>query len=70
FGEIAYLATGLAKSGVILDLNISDSSYDIPSTGGHGSLTTLISPLVLVNLGKKVFKLAVPVCPCRGKIRN
>lgn len=66
FGEIAELAKGLASSGQMIRPNGINNYYDIPSTGGPGSLSTLISPLVLSALGKHVLKLGVPGRPAGG----
>lgn len=75
FEEIAELAIGLANSGKTIDSNPSFTLYDIPSTGGPGSLSTLLSPLVLASFGRKNLKLGVPGRPagaidCLAQIKN
>lgn len=56
--EIVYLAKGLAYSGTICSFN-NEKLFDIPSTGGPASLSTLLCPLFLKVLGNKVLKLGV-----------
>jgi len=64
--EIFKLANILADSGEnINDLKIFNTA-DIPSTGGPGSLTTLLCPLYLVNNGYTVIKLGIPGRPSGG----
>lgn len=75
FEEIAQLAMGLANSGKTIEANPLFTLYDIPSTGGPGSLSTLLSPLVLASFGKKILKLGVPGRPagaidCLAQIKN
>ncbi|MGH1541830.1 MAG: hypothetical protein ACRBHB_15500 [Arenicella sp.] len=57
------LAKILAKSGQALSAN---SHFDIASTGGPASLTTLIPPLFLSSSGLSVSKLGVPGRPAGG----
>ena len=64
--ELARLARVLAHSGATLSLPSTVTATDIPSTGGPGSLSTLISPLFLVALGCAVPKLAVTGRPAGG----
>jgi len=59
--DIAYLAEGLAHSGEVLER--TELSVDIASTGGPGSLSTLLTPLALHSMGFVVAKLAVPGRP-------
>lgn len=63
--ELAYLATGLAESGECLS-NLCSPAADVASTGGPTSLSTLICPLFLVDMGQRVPKLAVPGRPAGG----
>ena len=65
----------MANSGKTIDANPLFTLYDIPSTGGPGSLSTLLSPLVLASFGKKILKLGVPGRPagaidCLAQIKN
>ncbi len=64
--EILSLANGLSDSGEKISLKNGSKICDIPSTGGPTSLSTLICPLFLVNLGNKVLKLSVPGRPAGG----
>lgn len=61
--EIASLATHLANSGERLSWAASARTVDVASTGGPGSLSTLVAPLALVVRGCEVVKLAVPGRP-------
>ncbi|MEL6306332.1 MAG: hypothetical protein AAFQ20_16320, partial [Bacteroidota bacterium] len=61
--EVLYLATVLAKSGRQLKIPNALTAADIPSTGGPSSLSTLICPLILRELGFLVPKLGVPGRP-------
>lgn len=62
--EIGYLATKLADSGE--KISVEGFSADIPSTGGPSSLSTLICPLILCEIGFKVVKLGVSGRPAGG----
>ncbi len=64
--NISHLAKALANSGKIITNNKDHEIFDIPSTGGPTSLTTLICPLVLSLYNKKVLKLGVPGRPAGG----
>ncbi len=61
--EIAELARHLAASGESLSWRSGTITADVASTGGPGSLSTLISPLALAAVGRSVVKLAVPGRP-------
>ena len=63
--NIVHLAKGLANSGEIISSANLDI-FDIPSTGGPSSLSTLICPLILSAYNKKVLKLGVPGRPAGG----
>jgi len=60
--DILYLATSLAHSGTMLAACHS-SATDIASTGGPSSLSTLLTPLMLVAAGRVVPKASVPGRP-------
>lgn len=64
--EIAYLAKGLAFSGNVIKQSSYGPFYDIPSTGGPSSLSTLLTPLIISAFGEKVLKLSVPGRPAGG----
>jgi thymidine phosphorylase len=64
--EISALAKSLADSGEQIRLGKNQICADIPSTGGPSSLSTLICPLVLEELGYYIPKLAVPGRPAGG----
>lgn len=59
--SIAHLAWVLAESGTVAGLRYG--SCDVASTGGPSSLTTLLSPLFLRELGHVVPKVGVPGRP-------
>ena len=61
--EVADLAQTLAESGRSLGFDTTLGLTDIASTGGPGSLTTLLCPLLLVIQGCHVPKLSVPGRP-------
>lgn len=63
-GRIAELARLLAASGTRLPA--PRPTADLASTGGPGSLSTLIAPLALASYGLKVPKLGVPGRPAGG----
>ncbi|GLQ11453.1 thymidine phosphorylase [Devosia yakushimensis] len=62
--EVADLALALARSGD--QFRAAANTADLASTGGPGSLSTLIAPLALVSAGKRVPKLGVPGRPAGG----
>lgn len=64
--DVALLALRLADSGERLDHTSNRPIADVPSTGGPSSLSTLLSPLVLVIGGAIVPKLGVPGRPAGG----
>jgi thymidine phosphorylase len=64
--EIIYLANILANSGRRLELSKEQLCADIPSTGGPTSLSTLLCPLVLKEIGFIVPKLGVEGRPAGG----
>ncbi|WP_442845609.1 hypothetical protein [Leeuwenhoekiella sp. H156] len=64
--DILYLANKLANSGDQIVLPHDIITADIPSTGGPSSLSTLICPLVLREIGFIVPKLGVPGRPAGG----
>lgn len=64
--NIVHLATGLANSGKYFRTSNKKMVYDIPSTGGPSSLSTLLCPLILSLYDKKIIKLAVPGRPAGG----
>lgn len=66
YSEIADIALGLAHSGQMIDSKMDKIYYDIPSSGGPSSLSTLVTPLVLSALHKDVLKLGVPGRPAGG----
>ena len=64
--DIIHLAMGLADSGTKLNFGKNEIVSDIPSTGGPTSLSTLICPLVLAEMGFIIPKLGVPGRPAGG----
>lgn len=64
--DVAYLAKTLAHSGTVLTYNDGNIKADIASTGGPGSLTTILCPLFLRAFGFVVPKLGVPGRPAGG----
>lgn len=64
--EIADLARILAMSGDCISPPEGELYGDIPSTGGPGSLSTMLCPLMLKELGFVVPKLSVPGRPAGG----
>jgi thymidine phosphorylase len=65
-GEITRLAEVLATSGTILAFSTAAPVADVASTGAPASLSTLLCPLYLRNLGFVVPKLGVPGRPAGG----
>lgn len=61
--ETAELARHLAASGQSLSWPAHVSTADVASTGGPGSLSTLVAPIGLLAAGRCVVKLAVPGRP-------
>lgn len=61
--EVARLAVHLAGSGERLSWQSHLRVADVASTGGPGSLSTLLTPFALVAAGCSVVKLAVPGRP-------
>lgn len=66
YPEIADLAIRLAKSGTMLGDVPAGPIFDVPSTGGPGSLSTLLTPLIHAATARKVIKLTVPGRPAGG----
>lgn len=64
--SIVLLANKLATSGLIIQNEAKEDMFDIPSTGGPSSLSTLLCPVLLALLGNKVLKLGVPGRPAGG----
>lgn len=58
-GEVALLATSLAQSGEQWSWPEAAATSDVPSTGGPGSLATLICPPIIAACGVWVPKLGV-----------
>lgn len=64
--RIAYLACCLAKSGTVLKWPDRARWADIASTGGPSSLSTILCPLFLRQMGFQIPKLGVPGRPAGG----
>jgi thymidine phosphorylase len=63
--DIHKLADSMAKSGAVVGYRNGDTA-DLASTGGPGSLSTLLGPLYLRSRGLLVPKLGVPGRPAGG----
>src|SRR5207244_3157806 len=64
--DMCHLAEVLASSGVKLSFPSNEATADVASTGGPGSLSTLLCPLYLRSRGFTVPKLGVPGRPAGG----
>lgn len=63
--QIADLAIKFSNSGEVISLPFQNTA-DVPSTGGPSSLSTILTPLLLVKAGFVVPKLGVPGRPAGG----
>ena len=63
--DLARLTEVLAGSGASIG-KPADKRIDVASTGGPGSLTTLLAPLAVAACGAHVSKIAVPGRPAGG----
>ena len=59
--DTAALARAMGESGAFISL--AQEVTDVPSTGGPGSLTTLVAPIAIALAGGKVLKVSVPGRP-------
>ena len=63
--DLARLTEVLAGSGASIGKPLAER-IDVASTGGPGSLTTLLAPLAAVACGARISKIAVPGRPAGG----
>ncbi len=64
--DLCSLAEAMGRSGAMIDISREHLTADLASTGGPGSLSTLLAPLYLRAYGLFVPKLGVPGRPAGG----
>lgn len=64
--DVAYLAEIMAGSGKTIINRTTEEFADVASTGGPSSLSTLLCPLYLQQIGYKVVSLGIPGRPAGG----